>query len=471
MSTSSPRERPNIVFLLTDDQRFDTIAALGNHEIHTPNMDRLAETGTVFTHAHIPGGTSGAVCMPSRAMIHTGRTLFHITEAGRRIDPGESLLCETFASAGYTTFGTGKWHNEREGFRRSFGTGAEIFFGGMADHWNVPAYDFDPSGRYDATLPMVENPYSSNHVTERPCDHVHAGRHSTDVIAEATARFIAEYDGDGPFFAYAAFLAPHDPRTMPEKYLEMYDPADITLPGNFMGGHPFDNGALHIRDEKLAPFPRDPDDTRRHIAEYYAMISHLDDRIGDVIEAVREKGLLDETIFVLAGDNGLALGQHGLFGKQNLYEHSTRIPLIFSGPGIPRGVRTDALVYLLDIFATLSQLTGVAAPADVEGMSLVPVMNGAPGREALYLAYTDLHRGVRTDRYKLIEYAVQGRHNMTQMFDLEADPLELDNLAGVPGHAATLRDLRERLVVLRDEWDDRESEWGRRFWRVVEPDM
>ncbi len=463
--------KPNIVFLLTDDQRFDTIGALGNPHIQTPNMDRLAESGAVFTHAHIPGGTSGAVCMPSRAMIHTGRTLFHITDAGRRISADESLLCETFAAAGYRTFGTGKWHNEREGFHRSFTDGAEIFFGGMADHWNVPAYDFDPSGRYDVTLPLVHNPQGSNRLTQRLGDHVHAGRHSTDIIAEATARFVEEYEGDAPFFAYAAFLAPHDPRTMPDHYLKMYDPEKIVLPGNFMGGHPFDNGALHIRDEELAAFPRDPDETRRHIAEYYAMISHLDDRIGDVVEAVRKKGVLDNTIFILAGDNGLALGRHGLFGKQNLYEHGTRVPLIFSGPGIPRGVQTDALVYLLDIFATLCELTGVPAPGDVEGMSLVPVMDGACGRDALYLAYTDLQRGVRTERFKLIEYAVDGRHNMTQLFDLEADPLELDNLARNPSHAATLGDLREKLLNLRDEWDDCRSDWGRRFWSVVEGDM
>ena len=463
--------KPNIVFLLTDDQRFDTIGALGNPQIQTPNMDRLAESGAVFTHAHIPGGTSGAVCMPSRAMIHTGRTLFHITDAGRRISADQSLLCETFGAAGYHTFGTGKWHNEREGFHRSFKDGAEIFFGGMADHWNVPAYDFDPSGRYDVTLPLVHNPQGSNDVIQRPGDHVHAGRHSTDIISEAAARFIGEYEGDGPFFAYAAFLAPHDPRTMPERYLKMYDPDKIVLPGNFMGGHPFDNGDLHGRDEQLAAFPRDPDETRRHIAEYYAMISHLDDRIGDIVEAVRKKGVLDDTIFILAGDNGLALGRHGLFGKQNLYEHSTRVPLVFSGQGIPRGVQTDALVYLLDIFATLCELTGVGAPGDIEGMSLVPVMQGASGRDALYLAYTDLQRGVRTERFKLIEYAVGGRHSMTQLFDLDADPLELNNLAGDPSHAATLGDLGKRLLHLRDEWDDRESDWGRRFWSVVEGDM
>jgi len=136
--------KPNILLLFTDDQRFDTISALGS-PVQTPNLDRLVARGTTFTHAHIPGGTSGAVCMPSRAMLHTGRHLFHLDRCGQRIPDDHTLLGEHFQAQGYTCFGTGKWHNSRPAYARSFNTGAEIFFGGMADHWNVPAYDYDPS--------------------------------------------------------------------------------------------------------------------------------------------------------------------------------------------------------------------------------------------------------------------------------------------------------------------------------------
>ncbi len=467
MATRKPT-RPNIVFILTDDQRYDTVGALGNGHIRTPNLDLLAARGTAFTHAHIPGGTSGAVCMPSRAMLHTGRTLFHLTGAGETVDPGHALLGETLRAGGYRTFGTGKWHNGRDAFHRSFSDGAEIFFGGMADHWNVPAYTFDPTGAYATVCPFVADPATSNRTQPRACDHIHTGCHSTDVIAGAACRFIDAQPADAPFLAYVAFLAPHDPRTMPQKYRDRYDLASLPLPESFLGGHPFDNGELHIRDEMLAGFPRTPEEVRRHLAEYYAMISHLDDRIGDIVEAVRRRGLLEQTVFVLAGDNGLALGRHGLMGKQSLYDHSTRVPLLFAGPGIPAGERRDALVYLLDLFPTLCELTGVPLPETVEGRSLLPVArDGAPGRDALYLAYTDKHRGVRTATHKLIEYVVDGRHAMTQLFDLAADPAETRNLADDPGQAARLAGLRRTLADLRDAWDDRATSWGATFWKAM----
>ncbi len=444
-------KRPNIVFLLTDDQRFDTIRALGNPHIQTPNLDRLVAEGTVFTHAHIPGGTSGAVCMPSRAMIHTGRTLFHLTGAGAEIAPEHALLGETLRNSGYRTFGTGKWHNGHAAFHRSFSDGAEIFFGGMADHWNVPVYDYDPSGAYDTACLYVADPFKSNKTEKRWCDHIHAGRHSTDIIADAAIRFIDAQSGETPFFAYTAFLAPHDPRTMPEKYLKLYDPDTLPLPENFFGAHPFDNGELHVRDELLAGFPRTHAEVRRHLAEYYAMITHLDDRIGDIVAAVRRKGLLEETVFVLAGDNGLALGQHGLMGKQSLYEHSTRIPLIFAGPGIPKGLRRDALVYLLDLFPTVCDFADVPRPNTVEGQTLIPALrDGAPGRDALYLAYTDKHRGVRTEEVEVAPHLAETR-----------------NLALSPAHAPLLADLRQKLVTLRDAWNDRDSSWGQTFWRAM----
>jgi len=459
-------QKPNVVFFFTDDQRFDTIHALGNHEIITPNIDKLVKTGTTFTHAHIPCGTSGAVCMPSRAMLHTGRTLFHIEGAGESIPEEHTTMGEAFRTSGYRTFGTGKWHNGRQSYQRSFTDGDEIFFGGMADHWNVPVYSYDPSGKYDSVCLEVREPFSSNETTERHCDHIHAGKHSSELIADAAISFLRGYDGVDPFFMYISFLAPHDPRTMPKEFLEMYDPDDIELPPNFLGGHPFDNGALHIRDEMLAGFPRTPEETRRHIAEYYAMITHADAQIGRVMQALKDKGVLDNTILVFAGDNGLALGQHGLFGKQNCYDHSVRVPLIFAGPGIPENTRTDAFVYLLDVFPTLCELAGIDTPSSVEGTSLVRAMTDPQEtvRDTLYFAYTDLHRAVRDRRYKLIEYVVNGKHTVTQLFDLEDDPWETTNLANRPGKADALNEMRSEMERWRDAWDDCGSKWGQRFW-------
>lgn len=455
-------KRQNILFFFTDDQRFDTIRALGNPEIHTPNLDRLVASGTVFTHAHIPGGTCGAVCMPSRAMLHTGRTLFHIEREGQEVPTDHTLMGECFQQAGYQTFGTGKWHNGRRAYARSFQTGDEIFFGGMNDHWNVPAYHYDPEGRYETKFPFVHQPFSSNEVEYRHCDHMTLGKHSTELFKDASLNFLQTRDADKPFFLYMSLMAPHDPRTMPERFLKMYDPDSITLPENFREELLFDPGVLQIRDEVLADYPRRPEEIKRHIAEYYAMITHLDDALGQVIQQLREQGELENTIIVFAGDNGLAVGQHGFMGKQNLHEHSVRVPLILSGPGIPQGEQRDALVYLLDIFPSLCNLIDVEIPSSVEGQSFVPCLKDANQalRESVYLVYEKLMRGVRKDNYKLIEYSCQ----RTQLFNLSQDPSELQDLSEDSPMQETLQALRAELLQYRDAWNDADHPTGQAFW-------
>jgi len=459
-------DKANVVFFFTDDQRFDTIAALGHPQIHTPNMDRLVGRGVTFTHAHIPCGTSGAVCMPSRAMLMTGRTLFHITGAGETISPDHVTLGECFRRAGYKTIGIGKWHNGTDSYARTFSDGAEIYFGGMADHWNVPASDYDPTGAYDNLKPVCPDPGLHNWTMDQHCDHVTPGVHSSQLFCDAAIDFIRNDDGSQPFLMYVSFLAPHDPRTMPERFLKMYDPGQVELPLNFMPAHPFDNGELDVRDELLAAKPRDEAEIRRHIAEYYAMISHLDFEMGRVLDELDAQGLTDNTIIVFAGDNGLAVGQHGLMGKQNCYEHSVRVPLIFAGPGVPKGERRDAYAYLFDICPTLCELCGVDIPETVEGSGLSGVMadETAAVRDTIFAAYLGLHRMVKDRRWKLIEYVLDGRHTQTQLFDLDSDPWELTNLADRPERAAELARLRGELVRYRDDWDDTSTEWGRTFW-------
>lgn len=462
-------KKPNILFLFTDDQRFDTIAALGNPHIKTPVMDALVARGTTFTHACIPGGTCGAVCMPSRAMLHSGRHLHHLENSGTKIPAEHALLGETLRQEGYHTFGMGKWHNGVNAFQRSFSDGAEIFFGGMADHWNVPAFHYDPTGMYDATMAYCPDPFLSRKLEWRGGDHIHAGRHSTDIFGNTAIDFIDSYDRDEPFFAYVSFMAPHDPRTMPEPFASMYDPKDISLPENFLGGHPFPTGALTIRDEMLAAFPRNPDEIRTHIAEYYGMISHLDHVMGQILSALDRKGIAEDTIIILAGDNGLAVGQHGLMGKQSAYDHSVRVPLIFAGPGIPENTRTGAFAYLMDIFPTLCDVLQVPCPETVDGMSLLPAMKNPelPLRDAVYLNYETTIRAVRTSTHKLVEYFAEGQRN-TQLFDLVADPLERVNLAGMDAHADLVATLRGEMLRLRDAWEDATSPTGSKFWPHIE---
>ncbi|MFP4029232.1 MAG: sulfatase-like hydrolase/transferase [Candidatus Brocadiia bacterium] len=469
------KNKPNILFILTDDQRFDTIHALGNDEISTPNLDALADEGTTFTHASIMGGTAPAVCMPSRGMIMTGRYLFRLQSRGHTIPPEQKTLPETLKEAGYHTHHVGKWHQDRASFNRCFDSAARIF--GFADgwyktyggHWNVPLHDYDPSGEYPH-----ENAYilAENKKTKLPVEAGVGGVHSNELFVDAAVDFLDQYqkgdrpatNADKPFFMYLSFVAPHDPRQSPNDYEEMYSSESVRLPGNFMPRHPFDNGELRIRDEALEAWPRRPHAIRRHIADYYALISHLDAQIGRVIDRLKELGEYENTIIVLAGDNGLAVGQHGLMGKQNLYDHSIRVPLIFRGPGVPQNVRSDSLCYLLDVFPTLCDCLGLEVPDSADGTSLMPALNspGKPLRPSHYYGYCSCQRAVRDSRYKLIEYAADGQRK-TQLFDLDEDPWELSNLAEDPKYNEKVAELREQVVEWREmAGDTREEEQS--FW-------
>ena len=410
---STAKKRPNILFLFSDDQRFDTIGALGHSQIHTPHLNRLVKSGVSFTRAHIMGGTSGAVCMPSRAMLLTGRTLFHIFNRGASIPEEHLMFPEILKREGYMTFGTGKWHNHRRSYARCFSGGGKIMFGGMSDHLKVPVYDFDPTGEYGKDRQYTADKFSS------------------ELFSDEAIHFLKNYESESPFLIYISYTAPHDPRMAPREFLDMYPCESIQLPKNFKPRHPFDNGEMEVRDENLASFPRTEEEIKKHIADYYAMITHLDVQIGRVLDALEESGQSKNTLIVFTGDNGLAVGQHGLLGKQNLYDHSVRVPLLFSGPGIPQDKRSDTLCYLSDIFPTLFELMDLPIPSTVEGKSLVPAIKKSDKmiRESVFLAYRHLQRGVRTDDdWKLILYNVRGELS-TQLFNLNSDPWEKDNMA------------------------------------------
>ncbi len=415
------QQKPNIVFILTDDQRMmGTIHALGGNEIITPNMDLLVKAGTSFTNAYIMGGNLGAVCTPSRNMIMTGRNLFSIgSYEGNMIQLQNTMLGEVFGKNGYLTYGIGKWHNDKRSFNRGFQNGDEIFFGGMGDQFNKPLHHYDSTGKYNRKIVLTRGD-SIN------ADHLYSNKHSSEIFAESAVHFINAYNNNKPFFLYVAFTAPHDPRVMPEKYKEMYDTSRIALPANFLENHPFDNGELLIRDELLAAFPRKPAEIKTHIRDYYAMMTHMDEQIGTIIQALKAKGLYENTIIVFAGDNGLALGQHGLMGKQNVYESSVNVPLIFSGKNIPKGKINTNFVYLFDIFPTLCNLTNIEVPQTVQGKVILG--KNAEKRGAMLYAYKDFQRAVRKGDWKLILYHVNGKQTI-QLFNVKKDPLEMNNLA------------------------------------------
>jgi arylsulfatase A-like enzyme len=423
---SAPSFRPNGLILFSDDQRADTIAALGNPHIRTPNLDRLVRRGTAFTRAYCMGSMQGAVCVPSRAMLLTGRTLFHVEDDLT----GQATWPEAFARAGYATFLTGKWHNSAGSALRAFQSGRAIFFGGMGDPYDLPFEDISPRHT------LVKLPKSEDHSVKR--------------IADAAVEFLRGRSAAAPFLCYVAFNAPHDPRLAPQSYHDWYNAHQPPLPENFLPRHPFDNGALEIRDEQLAPWPRTLEIVRQHLADYYAAIAHLDAQVGRILDALEASGQAEKTLVVFTSDHGLAIGSHGLFGKQNLYDHSMHSPLIMAGPGIPRGRQIDALCYLLDIFPTLGELAGVPGPEGSEGQSLAPIIAGRQrtGRDSLFTAYADTQRAVRDERWKLIIYP---QVHETQLFDLRTDPGEMHDLAEDPNHTGELKRL---IKVLRD-WQSR----------------
>lgn len=460
--------KPNILFLFADDQRFDTINAWGNKEIITPNIDALVSRGTSFTECHIPSGTSGAVCMPSRAMLNTGRQLFSLQGEGQEIPENHALLGETLQGAGYDTFGTGKWHNGTRAYARSFNHGDEVFFGGMDDHWNVPAYHYDPSGEYKNRKYKIRNYMHDTVRNTFISDHI-GQLHSTELFAEATKTFIKEQDGEKPFYAYVSFMAPHDPRTMPDRFREMYDVNKISLPENFMAYHSIEYANTSCRDELLAPYPRTIEDTKQQLMEYYAMITHIDDEVGKVIQTLKDEGQYDNTIIIYAADNGLALGQHGLFGKQCHYEHSIKVPFVIAGPGIPENQRRDTYIYLMDIFPTLCDMNQIPIPETVEGKSFLACIKDADEtcREDLYFAYTDKIRSVKDRRYKLMQHVYDGVMT-TQLFDLEKDPLELANLAKDQDHQDVVRRLKGLMKDYCSQWNERKHFMGEDYWQQYE---
>jgi arylsulfatase A-like enzyme len=418
-------DKPNILFLLADDQRADAIGSIGNQHIKTPALDGLSKSGISFTNCYVMGSHHGAVCAPSRAMLMTGKGLFRVYD---RLE-GEITMPMYFGLNGYETFGTGKWHNSAKSFEASFEKGTNVFLDGMSDHFKVPCRQLEENGKLS---PPMNKGYS------------------TDLFSEAAIRYINEYaDGnkEKPFFCYVAFTAPHDPRSPREDYMNMYNEQNLPLPENFMKLHPFEFDDMNIRDETLAPWPRTPEVIKASLADYYALISHMDKCVGDIISTLRKTGLYNNTIIVYASDNGLALGSHGLLGKQNLYEHSIKVPFIISGPGIPENELKNAMVYLYDIFPTLAALCGLPEPDDTDGKNLLPVIrnDNAEVRGSLYTAYRNTVRAVRKDDLKLIWYP---QRNHMQLFDLKQDPSEIVNLISV----AEYENNANEMLKLMEEW-------------------
>lgn len=486
--------KPNVVVIYTDDHRYTGVHALGGQAVKTPHLDQLAEEGIAFTKTYMMGSFSGATCIPSRAMLLTGRNLFELDGIGRNIPEEHTTLGEAFMAAGYHSQFVGKWHQTAGSLARSFHDGGKLC--GMpkylTDQYRMPYSDWRLEGDYDVKHCYLLEYDENGKVTSRsvtkddkrgPTANEKHGPHVSEVLADEANKFLNGYKQDKPFFMYLAFPTPHDPRQAPQRYQDMYPIDEIELPPSYMPQHPFHNGHIVLRDELLDTWPRTPEIAKKHLADYYAIITHLDAQIGRVIKTLKENGMYENTIIVMAGDSGLAVGNHGLLGKQNIYdEDGVHCPLIISGKLMKEqheGMQVDALCYIQDIMPTICDMANVRQPNSVTGKSLVPVINGEVEsiRDHTYHAYRQHQRAYRIGDFKLIEYVqapTDDRHvgkaivgsRVTQLFNVTEDPWEAFNLADFPEYydrvLSMRKEMKAKAVELGDTADGKRTEFD--FW-------
>ncbi len=461
------------MFLFTDDQTYTTIHALGNEVIHTPNLDRLAKSGTTFTHAYNMGGWNGAICVASRAMMISGR---HIWQAQQQDNlwrqQDTTALDQTWgrlmAQQGYNTYMTGKWHVQAPA-DEVFHQAKHVRPGMPPDRWGQGGGQrvvqaVADGGDVDAAMPVGYNrPLSENDTSWSPTDTTRGGfweggTHWSEVVKDDAVGFIQEASAqEKSFFMYLAFNAPHDPRQAPQQYLDLYALENIAVPASFLPEYPWKDSignSRSLRDEALAPYPRTEYAVKKHRQEYYAIISHLDEQIGKILDALEASGKMDNTYIFFTADHGLAVGNHGLIGKQSLFDHSIRVPFIVAGPGIPSGKRLDQDIYVQDVMATSLELAGIEKPPYVAFNSVADLVDGTTDQSyypAIYGAYMNHQRMIRKDGYKLIVYP---RINKVLLFNLEKDPDEMNNLADEPEYVERVDSLFQDLTELQKTMGD-----------------
>lgn len=438
--------KPNILFIFSDDQCFQTIAAHGFDEVQTPNLDRLARRGTSFSHAYNMGSWSGAVCIASRMMINSGRTVWRAEAAHKQAERERAegrFWSEHLKRAGYKTYMTGKWHVPASA-ERAFDVARDIRPGMPKD--TPSSYNRPPAKGDDAWSPYDQSLGG----------FWAGGTHWSEVVGNHGVDFINMAAGDeAPFFMYIAFNAPHDPRQSPKAFVDRYPLDSIRVPDTFLPDYPHATQiglGKSLRDERLAPFPRTPHAVQIHRQEYFAIITHMDQQVGRILDALDASGKADNTWIFFTSDHGLAVGQHGLMGKQNPYDHSVRVPFIVAGPNVAANNTIDEPIYLQDVMPTTLDLAGIDRPDHVEFQNLLPLLAGKPSEyEAIYGSYLNLQRSIRTRTHKLIVYP---KADVIRLYDLENDPNEMNDIADQPANKPLIESLFAQLVALQKGYGD-----------------
>lgn len=442
-------EPPNILFIFADDQTYQGINSLGNPELITPNLDGLVESGVTFTHAYNMGAWGGAVCVASRAMLNSGKMLFRAKVANDTKYDGflenRMFWSQLLEDQGYDTYMSGKWHVSVDA-KKIFNTVGNVR-AGMPK--TVPESYNRPASVSDKTWLPWHTKYGG---------YWEGGTHWSEVVANEAIGFIdSSLKSENPFFMYLAFNAPHDPRQSPKEFVDLYPINKVSLPESFLEEYPYkvEMGCPPgLRDEMLAPFPRTPYSVKVHLQEYYAIISHMDYHIGRIIEHLKETGQDNNTYIVFSADHGLGCGKHGLLGKQNMYDHSMRVPLIIAGPDIPENKRIDIQVYLQDLMATTLDIAGVQKPEYVDFNSLMPAIRSEKKDsyyDNIFGSYMNKQRMIRNEKYKLIFYPEAAVY---RLYDMENDPEELNDIALQKGSLPIIKDLSYKIRQLQREQGD-----------------
>jgi choline-sulfatase len=442
-------QKPNILFLFADDLTYEAVRAFGHTDIDTPNLDRLAARGTTFRRCYNMGSWSPAVCIASRAMLITGRHVWDAQSVHPKLNAEREngvLWPQLLAQAGYETYMTGKWHIPTDA-ARCFQTVGTVRQGMPKD--SAQAYNRPLEGKPD--LWRADDSDLGGYWT--------GGKHWSEVTAEEAIGFIKQDNRSRkPFFMYVAFNAPHDPRQSPREFLDRYPLERIALPRAYQADYPHKDDigcGPSLRDEKLAPFPRTEHAVKVHRREYYALITHLDTQIGRILDTLETSGLAENTLIFFTADHGLAVGNHGLMGKQNMYDHSVRVPFIVSGPNVPKGQTRDAAIYLQDVMPTTLALAGAKKPAHVFFNDLHPLIADEKQPSlypAVYGSYLQLQRSVTHNGWKLIHYPKTGAN---RLYHLETDPLEKSDLANEPAQTERISMLKEKLSNLQTTLHDK----------------
>lgn len=458
-------KRPNIIFIITDQQRYDTISALGYPHVDTPNLDRLVKEGTHFTNCHV----AGASCVPARASLFTG--LYpHSTGILKNADLWRHSWMEQFADAGYHTVNVGKMHtwpmNTPCGFRERYNVENK-------DRYLEGRYYFDEWDRALAANGLVKQQRETYRSRDDYNDSLGAfdwelpeHLHSDMFVGGMAAWWVDTYPTTEPLFLQVGFPGPHPPYDPTTKYSADYMDRDIPIDPvlqSDLDGQPAPFKAMRVHNAKVDhdsvvhQLEPSPEARFKQRAYYLANVTMIDQKVGELIEALDRKGYLDNSIIVFTSDHGDCLGDHGHSQKWTMYEQITNVPMIVWSPGrVAAGHKVDAITQQMDIVPALMTYAGIEVPEIMETKSAQAALEGKPWEDRDYvyceqsrdgiLQETEFMTMVRSKDWKLVHFLGE---DFGQLFDLNADPGELENKWDDPACAGIKREMLDHLLDWR----------------------